>query len=74
LQENKVVDLESAIKLFSTNPARFYQLEKKGQILAGKDADFLMLDSNTNLTDVIFKGRRMMIDGEVVARGAFESQ
>jgi beta-aspartyl-dipeptidase (metallo-type) len=73
LLENKIVDLASAIKMFSTNPARFYRLEQKGEILPGKDADVLMLDSNTDLTDVIVGGRRMMVDGEVVVRGTFAS-
>mgnify|MGYP001826690368 CR=1 FL=1 len=73
LLENRIVDLTSATKMFSTNPAGFYRLENKGEILVGKDADFLMLDSNTNLTDVIVGGRRMMVDGEVIAKGTFVS-
>jgi len=73
LLENKIVDLASATKMFSTNPARFYRLEQKGEILPGKDADVLMLDSNTDLTDVIVGGRRMMVDGEVIVKGTFAS-
>jgi beta-aspartyl-dipeptidase (metallo-type) len=73
LLENQIVDLESAIKLFSTNPAKFYKLEQKGEIVPGKDADILMLDADTNLTDVIVRGRRMMIDGEVTAKRTFAS-
>lgn len=73
LLENLIVDFESAIKMFSTNPARFYSLEKKGEILPGNDADILLLDTDTNLTDVIVRGRRMMVGGEVTARGTFAS-
>jgi beta-aspartyl-dipeptidase (metallo-type) len=73
LLEEKIVDLASAIKMFSTNPARFYRLEQKGEILPGKDADVLMLDSNTDLTDVIVGGRTMMVEGEIIVKGTFVS-
>jgi beta-aspartyl-dipeptidase (metallo-type) len=71
LLKEQIVDLPSAIKMFSTNPAAFYRLDGKGRIIPGNDADVLMLDSDYNLTDVIVKGRRMMVDGRVVAKSTF---
>jgi beta-aspartyl-dipeptidase (metallo-type) len=71
LLKERIVDLPSAIKMFSTNPAEFYHLEGKGQILPGNDADILLLDSDHKLTDVIIKGRRMMFDGRVMAKSTF---
>ncbi len=71
LMQNQISDLESAIRLFSTNPAKFYNLARKGEICAGKDADLIMMDSDFNLTDVIARGRRMIVNGEVAVKGTF---
>jgi beta-aspartyl-dipeptidase (metallo-type) len=71
LLQNAVLDLESTIKLFSTNPATIYKLHHKGGLDVGKDADILILDRDYALTDMFAKGRRMIDRGEVVAKGTF---
>ncbi len=70
LQEN-IVDLVEAIKLFSTTPSIFYGLTQKGEIKPGRDADLLLFDKEFHLTDVYSQGRRMMADGELLAKGTF---
>jgi beta-aspartyl-dipeptidase (metallo-type) len=71
LLEKKVLDLEESLKLFSTTPADFYHLKQKGRIEPGKDADLLLLDNNSNLTDSFAMGRKMMADGKLLVKGTF---
>lgn len=73
LVKKKILSLEDAIKLFSTNPAIFYKLNQKGKLEAGKDADLILLDKNYNLTDSFAMGRIMMRDRKLVAKGTFSS-
>ncbi len=73
LVKKKILSLEDATKLFSTNPAIFYKLKQKGKIEAGKDADLILLDKNYNLTDSLAMGRIMMRDRKLVAKGTFSS-
>jgi beta-aspartyl-dipeptidase (metallo-type) len=71
LLQNAVLDLETTIRLFATHPAKIYKLHQKGTLHLGHDADLLVLDDDYEITDMFVKGRRMIIDGEVVARGTF---
>jgi len=71
LVQKNILSLPDALKLFSTNPARFYKLNQKGEIRAGMDADLLLLDKNLNLTDCFALGRRMMAEGKLKAKGTF---
>jgi beta-aspartyl-dipeptidase (metallo-type) len=71
LVQKNILSLQDSLKLFSTNPARFYKLNQKGDIKPGKDADLLLLDQNYNLTDCFALGRRMMAEGQLIAKGTF---
>ena len=71
IQEAKV-PIEEALKLITTNPAANLGLRNKGTIQLGYDADFCCLDADFNLTDVFAKGKQMMADTVVTARGHFE--
>lgn len=73
LLEKGILELEEAIRLFSTNPATFYKLEQKGEIKAGKDADLIALDKGYNLTDSLAMGQMMISDKKLLARGTFSS-
>jgi len=73
LQEG-ILDLEEAIPLFSTTPARFYKLGSKGEIRPGKDADLCLLDENFRLTDVFARGRMTMEEGKLLVRGTFSPE
>jgi len=69
----KILDVGQAAELFSANPARFYKLSQKGAIAPGRDADLILLDREHRLTDVIAKGRVMMVDGRLQARSTFSA-
>lgn len=71
LVKKNILSLSDALRLFSTNPAHYYKFDQKGEIKAGKDADFLLLDRDYNLTDSFARGKRMMAEGKLIARGAF---
>lgn len=71
LVQKNILSLQDSLKLFSTNPAHFYKLNQKGEIKPGKDADLLLLDKNFNLTDCFAVGRRMMADGQLIAKRTF---
>ncbi len=73
LVEREIVELPDALRFFTSNPARFYRLGKKGEIKPGKDADLLLLDQELNLTDSLAMGRRMMSGGKIIARSTFSS-
>jgi len=64
---------ETAARLFSTNAAEFYKLEKKGRIGPGRDADLIVLDGDLGLSDVFARGKRMMAGGRLLVRGTFSS-
>ncbi len=73
LIRNKILSLEEALKIFTTNPALFYKLEDKGKISPGKDADFLLFDKDYNITDFFIRGRRMIAEGKLIGKGTFSS-
>ena len=71
LVQKNILNIQNSLKFFSSNPAYFYKLNQKGEIKPGKDADLLLLDSNFNLTDCFALGRRMMAEGQLIAKGTF---
>ena len=71
LMKKNILSLEDGLKLFSTNPARFYKLNQKGEIKVGKDADLLLFDKDYNITDFYVRGRKMIVEGKLVAKGTF---
>jgi len=67
------LDLATALLPFTSNPARILKLRGKGQLQPGHVADLLLVDRDTlELHTVIAKGRLLMLNGEVLARGTFE--
>ncbi len=67
----KILPLEQAIRLFSTNAAEFYKLRGKGAIAAGADADIVIFDRDLKLTEVFARGKKMMAGGRLLAKGTF---
>ncbi|MBB5171995.1 beta-aspartyl-peptidase [Texcoconibacillus texcoconensis] len=66
------IALSTALKVVTTSPAQAFQLDKKGEIIEGNDADFVMLDEQLHVDTVIARGKVMMEGGEVIVRGTFE--
>ncbi len=55
-------DLGTAIQMASTNPARIYGLEDRGEIATGKRADLILFTMNNNKLNI----KKTIVDGEVV--------
>jgi beta-aspartyl-dipeptidase (metallo-type) len=68
------LELPLAAALFSTNPAAFYGLDRKGRVEAGADADLILLDHDLELVHVLARGHRAVTGGAVVLRGTFSDK
>jgi len=67
------VALDSALRAVTSNPARILKLRGKGRLEAGADADIVLLaPGSLEITSVVAKGRWLMRDDVVQARGTFE--
>ncbi len=67
------MNIENALKLITTNPAKNMGLTQKGTIVVGSDADLCFFDENFNLFDVFARGKQMMSGGKIVAKDNFEN-
>lgn len=64
--------LERVLPAFTGNVARLLQLERKGRLIEGADADLVVLDRQGRVTDVMARGRWHVRAGQPVVRGTFE--
>ncbi|MBN2200108.1 MAG: beta-aspartyl-peptidase [Candidatus Aminicenantes bacterium] len=71
LVRRNILSLEETVRLFAFNPARFYKLERKGELAPGKDADLILLDKDLALKGVIARGAEMMSGARLLVRGTF---
>jgi len=71
LIKNNILAVKDSARLFSTNSAHFYELQQKGEIQEGKDADLILFDRDYNLTDCFALGRRMMAEGKLIVKSTF---
>jgi beta-aspartyl-dipeptidase (metallo-type) len=71
LVRKKLLPLETALRLFSTNAAEFYRLVGKGRVVEGGDADLILFDRNLALESVFARGRKLMAGGRLLFRGTF---
>ena len=69
---NKILKIEDTLALMSKNVARYLNLNQKGEIKVGNDADLCVFDEELNLYDVIAKGEFCVKDEKVVKKGFFE--
>ncbi|MDI6603877.1 MAG: beta-aspartyl-peptidase [Thermoanaerobacteraceae bacterium] len=68
-----VLPIEKAIKIITENVAKVLHIyPKKGCIKEKSDADFVILDSNLNISSVIARGNFMIKFGKLVKKGVFE--
>lgn len=67
------VELETALQVITSNPARILKLKKKGEIREQHDADLVLLEKESLAIDtVIAKGRVMVEEGVPLVKGTFE--
>jgi beta-aspartyl-dipeptidase (metallo-type) len=64
--------IEDVLPAFTSNPARLLRLPHKGHLLAGADADLVVLDSMNRVRDTMTRGIWHVLGGEPVVRGTFE--
>ncbi len=67
-------DFAEALTYFTSNVAKSTgdREEKKGHIMAGADADILLIKDDLTLDTVIAGGRKMMEGGTLLVRGTYE--
>jgi beta-aspartyl-dipeptidase (metallo-type) len=71
--QRESIPLDVAVQAVTSNPARILKLRAKGQLIAGADADIVLLDPATlAISATIARGRWLMRDGEVLVKGTFE--
>lgn len=68
------VSLDDALKTMTENPARVYNLSQKGHLLAGKDADILLLNKDIVVDTVFAKGKLMLRGGKPEEWGLLEQK
>ena len=68
-----IAPLEKLLALASANPARWLGLPGKGRLEAGYDGDVMLLEEDMKLRTLVGRGRVLMRDGEVLAKGTFEA-
>lgn len=65
--------LEVALQTITSTPARLLKLRRKGQLVAGADADLVLLDRDTlEIAGLIAGGRWLMRDRVPLVKGTFE--
>ncbi len=66
------ISLSQALRVLTTNPARIFKLNTKGELAPGKDADILVLDKDLHLETVIANGQIFMQNGKILKKGTYE--
>ncbi|MBC7364617.1 MAG: beta-aspartyl-peptidase [Candidatus Aminicenantes bacterium] len=74
LVRQKILTLSEASQVFSTNVAEIYKLKGKGKLSPGYDADLLLLNEELQLKYVFSRGKTMMANGQIKARGTFSTR
>ncbi|HOT30093.1 MAG TPA: beta-aspartyl-peptidase [Candidatus Ozemobacteraceae bacterium] len=68
------VDLSTALRVITSNPAEILKLRGKGCIKAGNDADLVLLRKDDLAIDTVMANGRVMVrDGKAVVHGTFIS-
>jgi beta-aspartyl-dipeptidase (metallo-type) len=64
--------LERVLPLVTSNTARILELQHKGRLCEGGDADLLILEEGSlDIREVIARGQRMVVDGRLAKRETF---
>ena len=70
--KNKILTIPQALSMMGKNVAKYLNLNGKGEIKVGFDADFAVFDEALNLDSVIAKGEFCVKEGKLVKKGFFE--
>lgn len=70
LQEN--MSLETAVKVVTSNVADILKLNAKGRVIAGKDADLVVIDTDFGISDVIARGQLFTHNYKRLRKGMYE--
>ncbi len=67
------IPLATALRVITSNPARIFKLQGKGQLAPGMDADIVLLDPrDLTVHTMIARGRVLMKAHKVLVKGTFE--
>lgn len=66
------ITLDEATKILTLNPSKALNLEDKGVIEEGKDADIIILDENYNINSVMALGEFVILNNKIIKRGKYE--
>ena len=66
------LDLPTALGFITSNVADSHLIADQGRITEGACGNALLFNEDLTLTDVFAKGRAMMRNGEILAKGTFE--
>lgn len=69
--KNKILTIPQALSMMSKNVAKYLNLNGKGEIKVGFDADFAVFDEAFNLDSVIAKGGVLRKRGKASKKGIF---
>lgn len=66
------IPLEKALSVITSNVASILKLNHKGRIIAGADADLVILDKDLMMDGVIARGEFMVKDKKALTKGTYE--
>jgi beta-aspartyl-dipeptidase (metallo-type) len=67
------IPLETAIRTITSTPAAYLQLERKGSLRTGADADLVLLDRDLEIDTVLARGQVMVRGRRIERFGTFEA-
>lgn len=67
------VPLETALAFATSNPARLWRMDGKGELRVGSDADLIVLSENLEIQTVLAQGRDLVRDGAPVHWGTWDN-
>ena len=67
------IEISTALRVITQNPAAILKLQQKGKVEAGKDADLVLLNkADLSIQSVMALGKMMVENGRPVVKGTFE--
>ncbi|WP_423409579.1 beta-aspartyl-peptidase [Heyndrickxia sp. MSNUG] len=67
------IEISTALRVITQNPAAILKLQQKGKVEAGKDADLVLLNkTDLSIQSVMALGKMMVENGKPVVKGTFE--